>query len=316
MSKLLSRRSFLRTAAVVTGTTMMRPKSMSATSFSISIGANTTCFRDILNTAENILEYMQILGLTKVELEGTVAEQYAGAPPPGLPPRHPQSMTMEERNIYVNSRVKSFAELQKWRRSAPIVKFIELGEMFRDGGVEIDILKLGSPNWFEEDINYAYRVAKAIGARGITFDISPISAKRMAPFASKYNLFNSLKHHMQVAKDDFSFDEHLAYSPRNMLNLDIGDYVAALGASPIPVIEQYADRITHINLKDCTGPENGQESVPWGSGETPIIEVLQLLRDREYPIPAMIELEYSIPEDSSVMEEMKKCVEYCRTALG
>ena len=29
----------------------------------------------------------------------------------------------------------------------------------------------------------------------------------------------------------------------------------------------------------------------------------------------MIELEYPIPEGSSVMEEMGKCVQYCRTAL-
>ena len=62
-------------------------------------------------------------------------------------------------------------------------------------------------------------------------------------------------------------------------------------------------------------PENGQDNVSWGTGDTPIAEVLQLIRDEGYPIPAMIELEYPIPEGSSVMEEMGKCVEYCRNAL-
>ena len=40
------------------------------------------------------------------------------------------------------------------------------------------------------------------------------------------------------------------------------------------------------------------------------------MRDEGYPITAMIELEYPIPEGSSVMEEMKKCVAYCRNALA
>lgn len=56
--------------------------------------------------------------------------------------------------------------------------------------------------------------------------------------------------------------------------------------------------------------------MPWGQGDTPIGEVLRLLRDEAYPITAMIELEYEIPEDSSVMQEMEKCVAFCRDALG
>ena len=100
-----------------------------------------------------------------------------------------------------------------------------------------------------------------------------------------------------------------------MLNLDVGHYVAALGTSPIPVIQKYHDRITHLHLKDRKNPENGQDNVPWGTGDTPIIEILQLLRDERYPIPAMIELEYPIPDGSSVMREMEKCVKYCRRAL-
>lgn len=314
MNKPLSRRNFLKIAGAATGIAIA-PRQLLATPSAVKIGAISYSFRQIPGTAEEILGYMQTLGLNTIELMGTPAERYAGAPSGGPPYRRSDSMTPEERTAYMNARREAELELQKWRRSAPIEKFAELGEMYRDAGVEVDILKLGNPSWSDEDIDYAYRAAKAIGARGISFEISANSSERMAPFASKHGLLNSMHNHLQVANEDFSFDEHLAHSPNNMLNLDIGHYVAALGTSPIPVLRQYHDRIAHLHLKDRKSPENGQDNVSWGTGDTPIAEVLQLIRDEGYPIPAMIELEYPIPEGSSVMEEMGKCVQYCRTAL-
>jgi sugar phosphate isomerase/epimerase len=101
-----------------------------------------------------------------------------------------------------------------------------------------------------------------------------------------------------------------------MLNLDIGHYVAGTNESPIPVIEKYHDRITHLHLTDRKKGENGGDNVPWGEGDTPIREVLQLLQQKQYPITAMIELEYEVPEGSDVLTEVGKCVAYCREALS
>jgi hypothetical protein len=50
-------------------------------------------------------------------------------------------------------------------------------------------------------------------------------------------------------------------------------------------------------------------------GNTPLQEVWQLLKEEQYPITAMIEMEYQIPEGSDVLTEMAKCAEYCREAL-
>ena len=311
---MLSRRSFLKTAGIAAGIVIAPRPPLFARS-GVRLGAVSSSFHELPSTAEEILGYMQTLGLNVIELMGMPAEIYAGAPYAGPPPRHPDSMTQEERTDYVNEGRKAHAELQKWRRSAPMEKFAELGEMFREGGVEIDILKLGSPNWFAEEIHYAYRTAKAVGVRAISFDISANSPKRMGPLASEYGLLNSMHNRVQAANRKYRFDEHLAHSPENMLNLDIGSYVATMGTSPVPVIQQYHDRITHLHIRDCKIPENGQDSVPWETGDTPIAEVLQLLREEAYPIPAMIELDYPIPQESSVMEEMKKCIQYCQTAL-
>ncbi len=315
MDQKLNRRQFLQTVGIVTGISLAPRKQLFVQS-EVQLGAISYSFHDTPSTAEDILSHMQLLGLRIIELDGEIAERYAGAPSDGQPPRHPESMTPQERTSYVNSRMIAQRELLNWRRSAPMGKFTELGEMFRDGGVEINMLRLGSPNWFSEDIDYAYQAAKAIGAQGISFDLSSNSARVMAPFASEHDLLNGMHNLQQIKAHEFSFDEFLDHSPNNMLNLDIGNYVAVFGASPVPVIEKYHGRISHVHLKDYTGPESGNESVPWGEGDTPIIEVLQLLRDERYPIPALIELEYPIPEGSSRMEEMQKCLQYCKVALG
>ena len=50
-----------------------------------------------------------------------------------------------------------------------------------------------------------------------------------------------------------------------------------------------------------------------GRGDTPIKEVLNLLKTKKYDIPANIEYEYK-GEDTAA--EVRKCFEYCRAALG
>ena len=47
-------------------------------------------------------------------------------------------------------------------------------------------------------------------------------------------------------------------------------------------------------------------------GDTKIIEVLHLLREKKYPIPANIEYEY---EGQDTVVEVRKCFEYCKSAL-
>jgi hypothetical protein len=56
--------------------------------------------------------------------------------------------------------------------------------------------------------------------------------------------------------------------------------------------------------------------VPWGQGDTPIKEVLQLVAKEKYGFPANIEFEYPVPEGSDLMAEMSKCLKYCRNTLG
>lgn len=311
-----SRRRFLRTASAVAAAAILPAASWSRLRQDVRVGAISYSFRSIPSSAEEILGYMTELGLSVIELMGGPAEQFAGAPKRPAFPRNVRDMPAEERQRLGKERRRVAEELKSWRASASMDRFEELGRMYADAGVDIDILKLGNSNWSDAEIDYAFTAARAVGARGISFEISNEAAERMAPFAVKHDLLIGMHNHVQVAKKDFSWDIPLSFSPNNMLNVDIGHYVAAMGATPVPLIRKYHDRITHLHLKDRRSPDNGGANVPWGHGDTPIAEVLQLLKAEAYPITAMIELEYDIPEESTVMVEMKKCVDYCKDALA
>ena len=76
------------------------------------------------------------------------------------------------------------------------------------------------------------------------------------------------------------------------------------------------DRIASMHIKDRQKPDNGKGNLPWGEGDTPLVEILQLMRDKKYKFPATAELEYRIPEGSDSVKELQKCLEYCRKALA
>ena len=52
--------------------------------------------------------------------------------------------------------------------------------------------------------------------------------------------------------------------------------------------------------------------MPWGKGETPIADILLLIKKNKWPIYADIELEYPVPEGSDAVAEVRKCVEFCK----
>jgi len=109
------------------------------------------------------------------------------------------------------------------------------------------------------------------------------------------------------------WEEAFAYAKHNGANLDLGHFVAGNNTSPIPFLKQHHDRITHIHVKDRKLHEG--PNVPFGQGDTPIKEALQVIRDNKWNIQATIEFEYPVPEGSDRMKEIAKCVEYCREAL-
>jgi sugar phosphate isomerase/epimerase len=107
-----------------------------------------------------------------------------------------------------------------------------------------------------------------------------------------------------------SFAEAMAGNKYIGINLDIGHFTAA-NFDSVDFLKQNHDHIVTIHIKDRKKDQG--PNVPLGQGDTPIKEVLQLLKTNRWAIPANIEYEYS---GTDTVAEVKKCYEYCKSALG
>jgi len=114
-----------------------------------------------------------------------------------------------------------------------------------------------------------------------------------------------------------AFAKAFGLSKASKANVGFGTWVAAgnVGRTPIEFLETYRDRIGSFHLKDRTTPEHCSLNLAWGTGETPIKEILQMVRKNKWDLPGSIEMEYNVPEGSDAVKEVKKCVDYCRAAL-
>ena len=288
----------------------------------VQIGVITYSFRAMPGSAEETLKYCLDCGISAIEMMSTVAESYAGAPAmPGRGPGRGQ-MTAEQRAAME----KAGAETKKWRLALSMGKYKALRRMYEDAGVKTYAFKL-PPTMAMSDAEYEYiwNVAETLGANHITLDLPTDDAhlRRVAEYAAKRKLRIAFHTHGQGGSS--GFEKALGASKYTALNLDVGHYFGVTGESPVPIIEKYHDRISSLHLKDRKAPGTGAAegkkggggaNVPWGQGGTPLKEVLRTMKKRKFKFPGSIEYEYSTPDGSNVLAEVKKCVEYCRQALA
>lgn len=211
------------------------------------------------------------------------------------------------------------AKLKDWRLSVSMDKFKEFRKMYNEAGVSIYCHKLTpTTTMSDEEFDYFFKVAAALGAKQVSLELAEASAytQKLGDTALKHGMVAA--YHYHTAATITSWDAVIAQSKGNAVNLDCGHYLAGTGLSPIPAVEKYAamGRIASLHLKDRTTPAHGAANLPWGTGDTPIAEILQTMRKNKYKFPASIELEYQVPEDSNAVIEVKKCVEYCRKSLA
>lgn len=326
----ISRRYFLGTAATAMAGIVASPSlSFGAPAFiknlgkpnskiaGVQIGAITYSFRSMESDAESILRYCVDSGISAIELMGNTAESFAGAPQMAGGFQRRSDMSEAEKRAWDEARAAYAKELAAWRSKTGLDKFKQLRKMYKDAGVSIYAWKpsaLGVNNT-DAEVDYACRVAKVLGADHVTVEIPTESSEtlRLGNIAARHKI--KVGYHGHLQQTYTAWDEALSQSKYNALNFDIGHYVAA-GHDPFRLLRDKHQHVVSMHMKDRQTEENGQANLPWGQGDTPLAEVLRLMRDQKYKFPATIELEYQIPDGSDAVKEVSKCLDYCRKALS
>ncbi len=285
----------------------------------VRIGVQSYSFRSL--PLDDAIKAMAGIGIGECELFSGHVEPRIGPPPGARPPQSPTGagsgeMTPEMREALREAARKRQEETRKWRLSVSLDHFKDVRKKFDAAGVKLQAYNLSfNDNFTDDEIDRGFQMAGALGVTLITASSTLSAAKRVAPFAEKYKITVAMHGHSnltdpnQFAKPE-SFAAALAMSKYFAINLDIGHFFAA-GFDPVSYIEANHARITNLHIKDRK-KENGPNT-PWGQGDTPIKQVLQLLKEKKYDIPSNIEYEYQ-GEDAVV--EVGKCFQYIKDSLA
>jgi len=208
-------------------------------------------------------------------------------------------------------------DLDKWRRASQMDHFTEARKKLDAAGVTTHAYTVNYRSTLtDEDLDRTFEQAKALGTNVIAASTQVTMAKRLAPFAEKHKIYVAFHGHSNTKDpNEFatpeSFQMALAISKYFRINLDIGHFSAA-GYDPVAYIQEHHDRITHLHMKDRK--KNDGPNMPWGDGDTPIKQVLLLLKEKKYPLPALVEYEYR--GAGTPVEEVQKCLDYMRQAIA
>lgn len=307
----LNRRQFTRIAAgALLATPLARavaagkPNSKFA---GVHVGINAPySFGNAAMSADDILKTCVELGFSAIELRTQPIEAQFGAP---------ASLTSAKTKVLPAGAAEDHAKkLAAWREGVDMAKARAFRKQWEDTGVFIEVIKVDSIfKMGEGELDYAFTLAKALGARGISTEISKNEEdhKRVGKFADKHKIHLAL--HGHASTGPAHWEKAFAHGEYVGANVDLGHFVAGDHGSPVPFITKHHQRITHVHVKDRKKGDG--PNTPFGEADTPIGEVLRLIRDNKWPIQATIEFEYKVPAGSDRMKELAKCIQFCRAAL-
>jgi sugar phosphate isomerase/epimerase len=343
--KNVSRRKFIinssaATAGVIVGTqslmgapailkNLFKPNSIIN---GVQLGVVSYSYRSLPDqSAEATLKYILESGMSATELMGGPAETFAGMPestvdgrafwPLMRKQRNGEKLTEEESKELAEIRAQMDAykkEVSDWRGSVSMSKFEQINKMYKDAGVSIYAFK---PRAFGKDntdveIDYGFRAAKALGASHVTLEHPGDDAHtlKLGKMAKKHKI--KVAYHGHEQQTPTFWDTALEQSKYNSMNPDMGHYIAAGNDQPLDLIKKHHKRISSMHLKDRQTPANGKANLLWGTGDTPIPEILGLLKKEKYKFPASIEMEYDVPEGSDAIKEVARCLDFCAKILS
>jgi sugar phosphate isomerase/epimerase len=285
----------------------------------VQVGINAPySFHDMPDSADDMLNYVKQTNISAFELRSQPVEKALGAKLVARPSgaERKKGFSPEQQA----ARNEATLGLEKWRLSQSMSAFKEFRKKYEDAGVKIQIVKWDDINTFSDPVlDYCFQMAAALGAHAISCEIPVSQTKRLGEFAAKHKMMVGYHGHGNITDPEAfgalsAWERSMEFSKYNGANIDIGHFFAANGFSPAEWIKKNHQRVTHVHLKDRKAKMGA--GMPWGQGDTPIKEILLMMKKEKYKFQATIELEYKIPEGSNVLAEVTKCVNYCKEVLS
>jgi sugar phosphate isomerase/epimerase len=277
----------------------------------VRLGATTWSLRDLTripgqDNIDDLIKPLKSAGVTEIDLWSYNGEPAgpnfgpAAPPPPAAYPVKIHHFTPEE-IAEANLAVRKL--LLDYRLSTPASHYEEFRAKFAAAGISVAAYTVKYDDVVsDQEIDATFMQAKALGAPSITAQGASETVKRLVPFADK--------HQLNVALTDFTLAAALP-SKRFRVNADIGAITAANG-SPVAWIQENHDAIAQITIKDRRRNKGMNEQ--WGEGDTPIQDVLRLVKARKFTFPVFAEYEYL--GLGTPVEELQRCMDYMRSAIA
>jgi sugar phosphate isomerase/epimerase len=166
----------------------------------------------------------------------------------------------------------------------------------------------------EPEIARGFEMARALGVKVLNTTSTLSVVKRIDAYAKVEKIRVGLHNHTWFRPNEVTtpanYEEAMSGCSEYIgVNLDVG-HLFASGFDPVPFIERHHARITTLHLKDRK--KNDGPDMPFGQGDTPLREILRLMKRKRYRFPAMIEYENQGPD---TFEQVAHALAFCANAL-
>jgi sugar phosphate isomerase/epimerase len=316
---MISRRDFGKAAAA--GIPLLTAKAAAE----IRLGVSTHSFRDLLRTpgrdnVDDVIKALQQTGVREIELASANTEPAGPNSGPAVP-RPPSAYPDPVRTLtpaeVAAAKLAVRNALRSWRIATPPSAHEAFRAKFQSAGISLFAYRVDyDASFTDEEIEITFQQAKALGVTRIASLTTMTAARRLASFAAKHGLTVALHNSPDRRDPDAiaspeSFRAALALSKNFQLNFDIGNFTAA-NFEPVAFLQENQGSLSHIQIKDRT--RNGGRNERFGDGDTPIADVLRIVRDKKLAVPVFIEYEYiglGTPQ-----EEVRRCLSFVKSALS
>ena len=265
----------------------------------IQFGLQPFCYHDLPMTTENrptLVKRLVQNGMGVVELHAVWCEPRFDTP--GVSAKEARDKIRDWR---INTRADYFRKIKK---------------EFDDAGITIASYWTNvNETHTDAEIDAIFRAAKTLGCEGVTGSYGIEISRRLVPFPEKHGLYVGLHNHDNLSDPDAysneaSFMKGLALSPHFKAILDVRHFTAGNGDC-VGFLERHHDRMCSVHLGDRR--RNNGRSAPFGEGDSPLIEILQLLRENQWPLITLLEFEHGTLRTG--VEEVKLMFDYCKRAI-